>query len=287
LINPANAAIIAGATGYDISGISAETGLSVWQAKLLTGASDYVLGTDTYSLSDTIELLLPLGSAAAVVAHATSINVTDSASIAQLGLLAAADHTVALTYSSITDTPADLATFSDSIWTVDPLIHASTNITVDGQISAAELTAIQEVDTTGTITVSSLAVPNSYVVVTPTTPSWVISTGIAASVIDSASTNGHIIHLAAGATLNLTGVDSVNDIVFDNFTAGQLSVSHSGATVIFTDIANGQQIAAIAMDLTAPTQTITYSDSSHVHLTLIGSTLALGGVAISTVGAIV
>jgi len=79
--------------------------------------------------------------------------------------------------------------------------------------------------------------------------------------------------------------DGHNVLVFDDFIASALTVTHSGTTVIFSS--GSTQIASIATDATyAPSQTITYSDGSSVELTLVGSTLALDGVTIGTVGTI-
>lgn len=104
-----------------------------------------------------------------------------------------------------------------------------------------------------------------------------------ANVIDGSG--AQVIHLASGGRLNLSGSDGHNVIVFDAYVSADLTVVHSGTTVIFKS--GSTQIASIATDATyAPSQTITYSDASHVELTNNGTTIALNGVAITAVEAI-
>jgi hypothetical protein len=65
-------------------------------------------------------------------------------------------------------------------------------------------------------------------------------------------------------------------------------VTYLGSTAIFTASSdpNRPQIASIAMTNQSPSQTITYSNGSHVELTLTGTALALGGVIILNTGTI-
>ena len=164
-----------------------------------------------------------------------------------------------------------------------------TNITISDAVSLAELAAIHAVDISGVITAplpatpTLLSAPNAYLIETPNTPAVNITSGMVASVIDAAG--AQVIDIAAGGKLILSASNGNNNIIFHGYTAAQLDVSHSGTTVIFTDHATQQQVAAIATDATfANKQTITFSDASHVELTLIGSTLALGKTDITAVG---
>jgi hypothetical protein len=77
-------------------------------------------------------------------------------------------------------------------------------------------------------------------------------------------------------------------IKFDEYLASELSVTYLGSTAIFTASKdpNRPQIASIAMSDQGPSQTITYSNGSHVELTLTGTTLALDGVIILNTGTI-
>jgi hypothetical protein len=110
---------------------------------------------------------------------------------------------------------------------------------------------------------------------TATTPSWTVSNGVVAKVIDALG--DQVIHIAAGGKLILTGSEGHNVVVFDAFQLGDLTVSRSGSTVIFSDNATptSHQIASIAVTSFAPSQTIGFSDGTHVELTLTGTTLAL------------
>ena len=213
-----------------------------------------------------------------------AVTVSDAATVAQLTTIDTAT-TGTLTYSAITDTAANLATLSGSTWTVNAKVLNGTNVTVSGTIDAAELAAIDAANVGGTVTLAStlLSAPNTYLVETASTPSWTVANNMVANVIDAAG--AQLIHIASGGKLNLSGSDGHNVIVFDAYAAGDLTVSHSGTTVIFT--AGSTQVASIATDVTyAASQTIEYSNGAQVELTLIGTTLALDGTTISTVGSI-
>lgn len=190
-----------------------------------------------------------------------------------------------LTYTSITDTAANLATLAGSTWTASSYIASGTNVTVSGSITSAELATIDAANGAGTVTLVStlLSVSNTYLIETASTPSWTVANNMVANAIDAAG--AQTIHIAAGGKLNLSGSDGQNVIVFDAYASGDLAVSHSGTTVIFT--AGSTQVASIATNATyAASQTIEYSDGTQVALTLVGVTLALGGTAIVDVGSI-
>ncbi|MCX7264061.1 MAG: hypothetical protein NT035_01385, partial [Burkholderiales bacterium] len=94
--------------------------------------------------------------------------------------------------------------------------------------------------------------------------------------------------IKAGGKLVLENVQGHNVIKFDEYLASELSVTYLGSTAIFTASKdpNQPQIASIAMSDQGVSQTITYSDNSHVELTLTGTALALGGVIILNTGTI-
>jgi hypothetical protein len=284
-----NTVATAGAGAINLTGanftVTPSQSLSVAQANAIDASNGS--GQITATISDT--------SAASLTTltgkHLYGITVTDSATIAQLTALQSKTDGL-LSYSSITDTAANLATVSGSTWTVNPFVKNGTNVTVSDAVSLAELAAINAVDVTGVVTATTpatptlLSAPNTYMVETTKAPALIVTAGMVASVIDAAGSQ--LIKVAAGGKLILSGSDGNNNIVFQAYSAGQLDVSRSGTTAIFTDHATHQQIAAIATDATyANKQTITYSDGTHVELTLVGSTLALGGTAITTVGSIV
>jgi hypothetical protein len=245
-----------------------------------TSATISGAAADFASPNGTLALYLPT----VLVTH-PNVTINNNATVAQL---TAVSHAIAatsafpaqgsLSYAGITDSAANLATQSGGAWSVSSFIHSNTNLVISGTLGAGELAAIQAVDTSGTISVlTPLSAPTQYVFETPTDSSLTITNGMVASVIDSPSAGGHTFNIEAGGQLVLNASAGANNIVFENYNAAQLSVSHSGATAIFTDIATGQQIAAITVDAAAPSQTITYADSSHATLSLVGSAITLGG----------
>jgi len=123
-------------------------------------------------------------------------------------------------------------------------------------------------------TKTSLDVPNLYVIETPKTPALDIKNGMVAYVIDASGDQQF--NVAAGGKLILTGSNGNNQIVFQDYTASQLKVTHNGATVIFTDNSQGahqgEKIASIATDLSnAALQTVIYSDGTHVDWQIVGA----------------
>lgn len=159
-------------------------------------------------------------------------------------------------------------------------VQAGVNVVVTGTFTETQLAQLDLANGVGTVTAAyntTLTSPNMFEIQTPTTPTWTVANGIVAKVIDVAG--DQVIHIANGGKLSLMGSDGHNVIVFDAFTANQLTTSLSGSTVIFS--AAGMQIASIAVTSAAASQTIGFSDGAHVELTLTGSTIALNGVTIS------
>ncbi len=208
----------------------------------------------------------------------TGVAVTDMMSVAQLTTLQAAAGSGTVSYSTIADSAADLATLSGGTWTVNAAIKSGTNVVVSTVVSADELAAIDAANGAGTVTsLTNLPGSNFYGIETAATPSWSVSSGVVANVIDAVG--AQTIHIAAGGTLNLSGSDGNNVIVFDHYLREQLHITSSGTTVIFSD-ANGA-VASIATDAVyAATQTIQFSDGSHVSLTDTHGVLAINGVTI-------
>jgi hypothetical protein len=271
-----------------VSGLPALTGdtvtvsgaVSVAQALALAGAGAATLSGN---VSDTVAHLFGSATGTTLVSGLPSLNnaavtVTDAASVAQLTALhtAAGDGTVS--YGTITDTAAHLATLTGAIWSVNAAIKSGTNVIVSNAITAAELTAIDLANGSGTVTaLANLPASNFYAVETASTPSWTVATGVAANVVDAAG--AQTIHIAAGGTLNLSGSDGNNVIVFDNYLREQLHITSSGTTVIFSDASGA--VASIATDAVfAATQTIQFSDGSQVSLTDTSGALAINGVTI-------
>ncbi|ABE36753.1 hypothetical protein DR64_7573 [Paraburkholderia xenovorans LB400] len=113
-----NAAIVSGATSYSISNIAAETGITVAQAGVLTHASNYDAGTDTYTLSDTSTNILDSGASAVdsgasaitmsvdgtgsgvlATTGAATLNITGSAALTLTLLTGAADTVIATDFA--------------------------------------------------------------------------------------------------------------------------------------------------------------------------------------------
>jgi hypothetical protein len=212
--------------------------------------------------------------------------VNEHVSVADATILSGA-YAAQLAPLTVADTADHLATLSGSAWLIDPAVQAAGSVIVRGAIGDDELAALNAAHVNLVVDSPGLSAPNVFIIETASTPALTITYGMVAEIIDSASVGGHTFHLATGGKMVLSGSDGPNNIVFDGYNAGQLSVSHAGATAIFTDIATSRQVAAIATDAVhASAQTITYSDGSHVALTLIGSNLALDGVTISALGTV-
>jgi hypothetical protein len=162
----------------------------------------------------------------------------------------------------------------------------------DETISFAQLEELNALNRTGHITatleeVPDLSAPNTFHVLSSTTPTQTIENGEVAEVIDAAGSQTFSVE--HGAKLVLMGLSGDNNIVFESYTKDQLTVSHSGTTVIFTDADTDVQVAAIMMNGDAGSeQTIIFNgDQSHEHvaLTLVG-TLSYDGEDIAATGVI-
>jgi hypothetical protein len=185
------------------------------------------------------------------------------------------------TYSTIHDTAANLLdktghlAFGDFTgYVYFNYIKSGTNIIVDGDITTNQLAALDVANGNGTVILASntlLSMPNTYLIESADTPIWTVSGGMVAKVIDAPG--NQVIHIAKGGKLSLTGSEGHNVVVFDAFQLGDLTVSRSGSTVIFSDKATPtpHQIASIAVTSFAPSQTIGFSDGTHVELTLTGT----------------
>jgi hypothetical protein len=203
-----------------------------------------------------------------VTATSANVAITDSASIAEL---VAIDNVAGnVTINTIIDSVTNLFTSGN----VHSYVKAGVNVVVTGAFTETQLAQLDLANGAGNVTSSydtTLASPNMFGIQTATTPSWTVSNGVVAKVIDAAG--DQVIHIAAGGKLSLTGSDGHNVVVFDAFQLGDLTVSRSGSTVIFSDKATPtpHQIASIAVTSFAPSQTIGFSDGTHVELTLTGT----------------
>ena len=238
-------------------------------------------GTLTYAagITDFVAHLVSGTTASSYITGSVPVTITDPSTIAELTAIDTATSGT-LTYGTVHDTAANLATQTSGVWTANPTyIKNGTNIIVDGDITTDELAALDVANGNGTVvsaTNTTLSTPNTYLTETISSPSWTVSNGMVAKVIDASG--DQVIHIAEGGKLSLTGSDGHNVVVFDAFTASQLTASRSGSTVIFSDKATpAHQIASIAVTSYAPSQTIGFSDGSHVELTLTGSVIALDG----------
>jgi hypothetical protein len=259
---------------------------------LTAGLVDASLATTVMGTAAAVytALVTNSGTGSNQIKHTNTVNVTisDSPTIAQLQDVDGLTGTV--TYTSITDTAAHLATPSTTAgvttWTANAYITSGKNVFITGNIDPAELTAIDAANGAGTVTLldSRLSAPNSYTTVTSLTPPGITTNNTVAKIYDAAG--DQTFEIAAGGKLVLESVQGHNVIKFDGYAPGTLSVSHSASTVIFTDSITNQQIASIAMSAQGDSQTITYSDNSHVELTLTGTTFALGGVPVDNTGTI-
>lgn len=235
----------------------------------------------TYSLTDTAANLMA-AETDEPIAGATSSSVSAGAAAADLNTIDS--HTTAAIdarlITGIAGTATEILKFvaAKGISTT-----ANYDGSVTGTIDAAELAVIDAANGSVTVKVDSNALEPAYLILTPTTPALTIADGIFANVIDCAG--AQVIHVAAGGKLNLIGSDGHNLIVFDDYAPTDLSVSHSGATAIFSLSADSTPIAWIATDSAyAPAQTLAFSDGSQTELTLVGSSLQFGGVAVAEAG---
>jgi hypothetical protein len=208
-----------------------------------------------------------------------NLTITDSVSIESLTAIDA-KTTGTVTYPSITDTAANLATLSG------PTYISGKNVFIKGTINDAEFNAIDTANGVGRVTLLDLrlSAPNSNLTVTS---SSVIITNNTVAKINDAPGN-QTFEIKAGGKLVLENVQGHNVIKFDEYSASELSVTYLGTTAIFTASLdpNKPQIASIAMSDQGVSQKITYRDDSHVELTLTGTTLALDGVIILNTGTI-
>jgi len=157
------------------------------------------------------------------------------------------------------------------------------DVIVTDMIDATELATIEATNGNGVVRQATAALEPVFLVAMPAMASYSISSGIFANLIDCAG--AQTFHVAAGGKLNLIGSDGHNLIVFDDCVPTDVMVTHSGATAIFSSVADAAQIAWIATDwLYAPAQTIAFSDGSQMELTLVGNRMLLGGAAISEIG---
>jgi hypothetical protein len=239
--------------------------------------TDYISGTDKMTFG-AVAALAPNDSTSAV--PTSNVTVTN-------GLIgfASADNTyakkiIAIEADAGLDAPNVAAVFVDGD---DSYVYYSGSNTgnTDDQIvklvgkTASSLSASNNVLTVTMLT-TSLASPNTYTIETASTPSWTVSNGMVAKVIDAAG--AQTIHLAVGAKLDLSATDGHNVLVFDNYIASALTATRSGTTVTFTDNSTLEPIANVVVNAAAPSQTVTYSDGTSVELTLTGSVIALGAV---------
>jgi hypothetical protein len=268
-------------------------------AGTITAAANYsatVSGANmTVSQANAIDAANGTGIITATIADATAstllgltgssnnynLTITDSVSIESL--TAIDDKTTGtVTYPSITDTVANLVTQSESTYI------SGKNVFIKGTINDAEFNAIDTANGLGRVTLLDLrlSAPNSNPTVTSSTSLVIIPNNKVAKTSDAAG--DQTFEIEAGGKLVLENVQGHNVIKFDEYSASELSVTYLGTTAIFTASLdpNKPQIASIAMTNQGPSQTITYSDNSHVELTLTGTTLALDGVIILNTGTI-
>jgi hypothetical protein len=268
-------------------------------AGTITAAANYsatVSGANmTVSQANAIDAANGTGIITATIADATAstllgltgssnnynLTITDSVSIESLTAIDA-KTTGTVTYPSITDTAANLATLSG------PTYISGKNVFIKGTINDAEFNAIDTANGLGRVTLLDLrlSAPNSNPTVTSSTSLVIIPNNKVAKTSDAAG--DQTFEIEAGGKLVLENVQGHNVIKFDEYSASELSVTYLGTTAIFTASLdpNKPQIASIAMTNQGPSQTITYSNGSHVELTLTGTTLALDGVIILNTGTI-
>ena len=273
---------------------------------LTTGLVDASLATVVTGSAAAVytALVTSNGTADDKIKHSASVNVTisDSPTIAQLQAVDALTRTV--TYPSITDTAANLATLSGSTWTPNTTYTPGKNVFIKGAIDKAEFDAIDIANGDGRVTLldlrlsaptSILDLRSSAPTLTSSTfpnstfPNWIDSAIITNNTLVKITNNtvakindapgNQTFEIEAGGKLVLENVQGHNVIKFDEYLASELSVTYLGTTAIFTASKdpNHPQIASIAMTNQGLSQTITYSHGSDVELTLTGTTLTLNG----------
>jgi hypothetical protein len=278
---------------------------------LTTGLVDASLATVvTGTVAEvTAALVTSNGTTDDKIKHSASvtIDISDRVSIAALTAIDGIT-TGTVNYTSITDTAANLATLSGTTWTANSYITSGKNVFITGNIDPAELAAIDAANVNGTVTLLDLRLSAPTLILdlrssapTLTSSSYPNSTypGIITNNTLAKITNNTVakindapgdqtFEIEAGGKLVLENVQGHNVIKFDEYSASELSVTYLGTTAIFTASLdpNKPQIASIAMTNQGPSQTITYSNGSHVELTLTGTTLALDGVIILNTGTI-
>ncbi|MFA7279258.1 MAG: hypothetical protein WC100_04110 [Sterolibacterium sp.] len=163
------------------------------------------------------------------------------------------------------------------------LLAENFDAAVTGLNDSTEIATIEAANGSGTVSQAIAALVPVYLVATPATTSYGISSGIFENLIDCAG--AQTFHVSAGGKLNLIGSDGHNLIVFDDIVPADMTLSRSGATAIFSSAADGTQMAWIATDwFYASAQTIAFSDGSQMELTLVGNSMQLGGVAVAEIG---
>jgi hypothetical protein len=298
-VTVSDAASVAQALAIDV----ASSGTLVFTTGISDNAAAFA-GTDGTIVSAAVTTLL---------GQNCNVTITDAATIAQL--IAIDDITTGIVnYTSITDTAANLATLSGSTWTPNTTyITHGKNVFIKGAIDKAEFDAIDIANDTGRVTLldlrlsaptSILDLRSSEPTLTNSTypnstfPNWIdpaiitnntlvkITNNTVAKINDASG--NQTFEIEAGGKLVLENVQGHNEIKFDEYSASELSVTYSGTTAIFTASLdpNHPQIVSIAMTDQGVSQTITYSDGSHVEITLTGTTLSLGGVIILNTGTI-
>lgn len=286
-----------------ISGAAAEIAAAIGADGMDTAFDVAVTASDLDTIDDNTSAVVnarPIraltGAAELIAAVICSDGIDTAADVAvkpDAGAAAAADlnsidsHTTAAVAARLITAIAGTATEILKLVAAQGIsMAANYDVSVTGSIDAAELAVIDAANGSGTLRAdsgTSSTLEPAYLILTPTTPALTIANGIFANVIDSAG--AQVIHVAAGGRLSLSGSDGHNLIVFDDYAPTDLSVSHSGATAIFSLNTDSTQIAWIATDSAyAPAQTLAFSDGSQTELTLVGSSLQFGGVAVADAG---
>lgn len=259
-------------------------------------ASDLIsIDSHTVSVVDARAVSMLSGDALQIVAVLNSDGidwVPDIAVKLNAGTMAAADlnnidsrSTTAVDARLVREVSGSEADLLKLVGSTGITLAADYDVSITGSLEASALAVVDAANGSGTIRLLENLLESAYIVATPATSARIVADGALANIIDCPG--AQIIHVASGGKLNLSGSDGNNVIVFDDYAPADLSVSHSGATVIFSRIADSAQIAWIATDIIyAPEQTIGFSDGTQVALTLVGSSLQLDGVAIAEIGEI-
>ncbi|SHN26495.1 hypothetical protein SAMN05216593_11971, partial [Pseudomonas asturiensis] len=101
-------------------------------------------------LSDTAANLVTSGVASVYIGEGSNVTITDAVTIAQLQTIDAANGNGTLTYTTITDTNANLTAIGASAYYTG--IHANTNVVVTDAVTVAQLTSLDTANGTGTVT---------------------------------------------------------------------------------------------------------------------------------------